>query len=242
MITDNLGKALLDKTLVIVLAHPNDDHKTQILNDCLSTITFPKLLSCNYELKEDTQKLCDWILYSKENPILYEKDFAKYDIFLSRWFLNEIGEKVYLSHKFDNQYAVSFLIKNALSFAKHLKKEFIHIVNYDFNITDEILIENTLELIENNLIVYMCPPHAFNRPACSTAFFSGKTLTIEKFFNQFNSIDQYYFYKNQGLFLEEKFYTHMKLIESNIKEKDLDGLSTRCNIARHAIVADFIYD
>lgn len=242
MIADNLGKTLLDRTLVIVLAHPNDELKTQILNECLSTITFPKLLSCNYTVPVETQNMTDWMVYSKENPILYEKDFTIYDIFLSRWFINEHGEKVYLSHKFDNQYAVSFLIKNAISFAKHLKKDFIHMVNYDFNITDEVLVENTLDLIDNDLVVYNCAPNTFNRPACSTAFFSGRISTIELFFNQFDNIDQYYFYKHEGHFLEEKFYSCMKRIVPKLKEKDLGELSTRCNIARHAIVADFVYE
>jgi hypothetical protein len=242
MIEENLGKSILDRTLVIVLAHPNDEYKLEVLNDCLKGMTFPKLLSCNYTVPAETQNMTDWMVYSKENPILYEKDFAIYDIFLSRWFINEHGEKVHLSHKFDNQYAVSFLIKNAISFAKHLKKDFIHMVNYDFNITDEVLVENTLDLIDNDLVVYNCPPHTFNRPACSTAFFSGRISTIELFFNQFDNIDQYYFYKHEGLFLEEKFYTFMKREVPKIKEKSLDTLATRCNIARHAIVADFVYE
>ena len=242
MLIENIGKAILDKSLVIVLAHPNDEYKAGLLNECLSTISFPKLLSCNYLIKEESQNLCDWMLYSKENPILFEEQFTKYDIGLSRWFINEYGEKVYLSHKFDNQYAVSFLIKNALSFARHLKKDFIHMINYDFTITDKVLIENTLDLIDNDLVVYTCPPHAFNRPACSTAFFSGRIDTIESFFNQFYDIDSYYLYKHQGLFLEEKFYTYMKQNISKIKEKDLDLLSKECNIARHAIIADFVYE
>jgi len=242
MIEENLGKSILDRTLVIVLAHPNDEYKLGVLNDCLKGMTFPKLLSCNYTVPSETQNMTDWMVYSKENPILYEKDFTIYDIFLSRWFINEHGEKVHLSHKFDNQYAVSFLIKNAISFAKHLKKDFIHMVNYDFNITDEVLVENTLDLIDNDLVVYNCPPHTFNRPACSTAFFSGRISTRELFFNQFDNIDQYYFYKHDGLFLEEKFYTFMKREVPKIKEKSLDILATKCNIARHAIVADFVYE
>ena len=242
MLLENLGKTILDRTLVIVLAHPNDENKTNILNDCLSGISFPKLLSCNYTLKEETQNMCDWIVYSKENPILMGEDFGKYDMFLSRWYIDEKGEKVHLPHQFDNQYAVCFLIKNALEYAKYLKKDFIHMVNYDFNITDEVLVENTLDLIDNDLVVYNCPPHTFNRPACSTAFFSGRISTIELFFNQFDNIDQYYFYKHEGLFLEEKFYTFMKREVPKIKEKSLDTLGTRCNIARHAIVADFVYE
>lgn len=242
MLLEKLGKAILDKSLVIVLAHPNDDYKVGLLNECLSTISFPKLLSCNHSIKEEAQNLCDWMLYSKENPILLEEEFAIYNIGLSRWFINEHGEKVHLPHKFDNQYAVSFLIKNALSFARYLKKDFIHMVNYDFTITDKVLIENTLDLIDNDLVVYTCPPHTFNRPACSTAFFSGRIDTIESFFNQFYDRDSYYLWKHQGLFLEEKFYTYMKQNIAKIKEKDLDDLAKECNIARHAIIADFVYD
>jgi hypothetical protein len=242
MIEENLGKSILDRTLVIVLAHPNDDNKTNILNESLSGISFPKLLSCNHSIKEETQKMCDWVLYSEENPILYEKDFSRYDMFLSRWFIDKNGDKIHLSHKFDNQYAVSFLIKNALSFAKYLKKDFIHIVNYDFSITDEILTQNTLELIDNDFVVYTCPPNTFNRPACSTAFFSGKISTIELFFNQFNNIDEYYFYRHEGHFLEEKFYTFIKNVFTNVKEYPLDYLGSRCKIGRHSIVADFVYE
>jgi hypothetical protein len=242
MVKENLADAFLDRSLAIILAHPNDEYKLSVLKDCLNSISFPKLISCNHTLPEEIQKMTDWIVYSKENPILYEKDFHKYDIGLSRWFINDKGEKVTLTHKFDNQYAVCDLIKNALSFAKYLKKDFIHIVNYDFNITDDVLIENTIELIDNDIILYKCPDYAFNRPACSTAFFSGKISTMELFFNQFRDMNEYYFYKNQGLFLEEKFYTFMNVTVPKIKEKDLGELSTRCHIARHAIVADFVYD
>jgi hypothetical protein len=242
MLLENLGKTILDRTLVIVLAHPNDENKTNILNDCLSGISFPKLLSCNYTLKEETQNMCDWIVYSKENPILMGEDFGKYDMFLSRWYIDEKGEKVHLPHQFDNQYAVCFLIKNALEYAKYLKKDFIHMVNYDFNITDEVLIENTIHLIDNDLVVYRTPPHAFGRPACSSAFFSGKISTIQTFFDQFYNADGYYWYKHDGLFLEEKIYSFMSRTVSKLKEIDLDDLGGKCKVARHAIIADFVYD
>lgn len=242
MLIETLGKTILDKTLVIVLAHPNDENKTNILNDCLKDISFPKLLSCNYPLSDESQRMCDWIIYSKENPILHDNDFGKYDIFLSRWFMNEHGEKIHKPHKFDNQFAVSYLIKNGLKFARNLNKEYIHVLNYDFDIEDDVIIENTIDLLDNNLVIYKTPVLAFGRPACSTAFFSGRLSTIEMFFNQFNNQDEYYWYKHDGLFLEEKLYSYAQNNIHNIKEKSLDDLGHRYHLARHAIVADFVYD
>lgn len=239
MLIQNLGKAILDRTLVIVLAHPNDESKTKTLNECLSMISFDKLLSCNYLLNEDTQKMCDWILYTKENPILHQEEFPEYNIVLSRWYLNENGEKVNTQHEFDNQYAVCMLIKNALAYAKYLKKDFIHVVNYDFHITDDAFLVNTLDLFDNDLIIYRTPMHSFNTPACSSAFFSGKISTIERFFNQFTDKNSYYNYKHDGYFLEEKLYTYMKKTVTKIKEKDLGMLGKICKIGMHSIIDDF---
>jgi len=242
IISKKISKNIIDRTLVIVLAHPNDDHKTNLLNECLNGISFPKLLSCNYTPTKETQDMCDWVLYVKENPILFYEDFSKYDMMLSRWHIDENGERINLPHKFDNAYAVSHLIQNALAYAKYLKKDIIHVVNYDFAITDDILLENTLEIIDNDLIVYTCPPHTFNNLACSTAFFSGKIKTLDSFFNQWGNMDEYYWYKHHGHFLEEKFYNYMKMISVRIKENTLDELGNKCKIGRHAIVADFVYD
>ena len=242
MIAEKISKHILDRTLVIVLAHPNDDNKTHILNECLRGITFPKLLCSNHVTTKETQDLCDWSLYIKENPILMYEDFGKYDMMLSRWHTNENGERVTLHHKFDNAYAVSDMIKKGLGFARYLKKDLIHIVNYDFTITDEIIFENTMELIDNELVVYTCPPHIFNNPACSSAFFSGKIKIMESFFDQWYNADGYYWYKHHGLFLEEKIYNFMKMISVKMKEYTLDDLGKRCPIGRHAIVADFVYD
>lgn len=239
MLLENLGKAILDRTLVIVLAHPNDESKTKTLNECLSMISFDKLLSCNYLLNEDTQKMCDWVLYTKENPILHQEEFPQYNIVLARWYLNENGERVNIPHEFDNQYAVCMLIKNALAYAKYLKKDFIHVVNYDFHITDEGLMINTLELIDNDIVVWRTPIHAFNRLACSSAFFSGKISTIERFFNQFTDKTSYYTQTQDGYFLEEKLYNFIKKSTPKIKEKRLEDLSKVCKIGMHSIIDDF---
>ena len=236
---NDITNKVLDKTLVIVLTHANTDYKISILNECLSGITFPKLLSVNYPLTYETQRLTDWTIYSKENPILLGENFSDYDMTLGRWFINSEGVRIDVPHKFDNAYAVCKLIKDAINHAKYLGKEYIHVVNYDFTITDEVITENTLLLNEHDLIIYTCPPDTFRRPACSTAFFSAKLSTIEPFFNRFNSIVDYYWYKIDGLFLEEKFYTFFTNNSTNMKEDTLHNLGMRCHIGRHAIIADF---
>ena len=79
----------------IVLAHPNNDFRKQLLKNCLNRLNTDIILSVNYPVEEDAQLLCDYVIYTKENPLLYKDEFDKYGVAFYHFHTNEKGEKVY---------------------------------------------------------------------------------------------------------------------------------------------------
>ena len=99
------------------------------------------LLSQSLTLDKDTQELCDYAIYDKDNTLI-----------------NDIGLKGYITHytprfnissreffKNSTILAVYRLLLAGTSYAKLLNKNIIHLFDYDgFLPTDDELIENSL--------------------------------------------------------------------------------------------------
>ena len=52
------------------------------------------ILSTNYTVDEQTQKMADWVVYSKENPILLKNEFEKYGVSYFSWWNDENGNRI----------------------------------------------------------------------------------------------------------------------------------------------------
>jgi hypothetical protein len=107
----NEDKKRNEDEITIVLAHTNNIYRKNILKRCLATINTEIILSCNNPVDEQTQSLCDYVLYSKDNQLLDKDEFNQYNVILEYWKINEKGEKIITTPPFEHSFAVYNLIK-----------------------------------------------------------------------------------------------------------------------------------
>ena len=182
-----------DDSVAIVLAHPNTPERIKILEKCLQSIPIQKILSVNYPVTPEIQELSDWVIFSKENPILDRSEFDKYSVDYHHWWIEPNGEKKIEPYKCEHGYAVYSLTREGIRLAKSLGKKKIHVINYDYTFSHAVLSEHENLLESSDLVFYTHNDWEFdqNNSYCS-AFTSGKTEKLEDFFFKYNSKDEYY--------------------------------------------------
>jgi autotransporter strand-loop-strand O-heptosyltransferase len=203
----------------IVLAHPNNDFRKQLLKNCLNRLNTDIILSTNYPVEEDAQALCDYVIYTKENPLLYKNEFKRYNVEYYHFHTNDKGEKVYESFEKEHGYCVYMLMRNGVEYAKRLGYKKVNIINYDYEITKVTIKENLNALDTNDFVIYKYDNNSYEEDSYCTAFFSAKTDAILLFLTQFKDKKDYYTNGPTFNILEIKFYKFLK--ESKFKIKEL---------------------
>jgi hypothetical protein len=215
--------------MVIILSHANTPERIQMLNECLQSINIEKLVSSNYPVDSKTQNLTDWLLYDKKNDLLFENQFEEHAVTYYHWRTNEDGTVVVKNQPYEHGYAVYNLIKNALLFCKSIDKDMVHIVNYDYLIPNELILENSKELNDNDLVVY--EQSGEHQHQYCTGFFSGKIDSLLYFFQYYKNKKQYYADVISGmtstLFIEGKMFHYYNTNKFKIKEKKISELKQR---------------
>ena len=187
----NEDKKRNEDEITIVLAHTNTLYRKNMLKRCLATINTEIILSCNEPVDEETQSLCDYVLYSKDNQLLDKDDYAKHDVIFQYWRINEKGEKVIKLPPFEHSFAVYNLIKLGVNFADKLNKKKIHIVNYDTLIYSNTLNDNYEHLNSNDLVLYY-NNNINGDDGYKTNFFSGNINPLLELFNYYNTKSIFY--------------------------------------------------
>lgn len=193
---DILDEFLLDEepdeeSVAIVLAHADTPYRRKLLKDCLSSIKIDTILSTNYVVEIVSQKLSDWVIYSKDNPLLFKDDYHKYGVGYFSWWIDENGERKDRPFLFEHSYAVYSLIRQGLEKAKSLGKKYVHIVNYDYVISNSTFKTNRKLLEENDAVLYRYEDWEIDNFYCS-AFLSAKIDTLYEYFTKYNSKEEYY--------------------------------------------------
>ena len=118
------------KEIAIFGSYCNTKEKLQALEN---SITHAKALGLDvlvfgrYPIPESTQRMCDYWIYDKSNPILHDRA-------LNHWF---IAEDKYLSNWFmDYGYAALEQITKCLGFANNLDYEVAYWLVYDVDLTE----------------------------------------------------------------------------------------------------------
>lgn len=201
----------------IVLAHANNEDRRNLLKDCINELNSPIILSTNHSVDEETQKLCDLVIYNKENPLLFKDEFDKFGVGYYKWsIINE--EKVHEPFEFEHGYAVYTLIKKGLEVAKTLKTNKVNVINYDYQISQKTIDKHSELLDEYDLVVYKFDEKSYEENSYCTAFFSARTNVALGFFNTFQSKEEYYTTGEPFNILEIKFYNYIKSKNLKIKE------------------------
>jgi autotransporter strand-loop-strand O-heptosyltransferase len=212
-----------DDSVAIVLAHANTPHRKQLLKDCLSSIKMDTILSTNHTIDEETQKMADWVVYSKENPILLKDEFAKYDVSYFSWWKDENGETVTVPFEYEHGYAAYNLTELGIKYAKLLGKKRVHIINYDYVISPSTLKQNEKLLEENDIVLYTHEDWDVGHKAYCSAFFSANIDTAVSYFTKYKSKDEYYRSMNGFNILEINMFHHF---ESDVYRKHIQSVNS----------------
>ena len=230
------GESLVD-IVVIVLAHADTEYRKLLLNKCLGSIRQKVILSTNHQLEESTQQLCDYIFYTKENPLLRQEDFAKYNVLYNYWWIDSNGTKHYKTFEYEHGYAVYKLIQNGINLAKVLGYKHIAIINYDYEIGNDKIVEDCNKLINNNdLVVYEQDSSAYQGFTYSTGYFLASVDAVEPFFNKFKSIDDYYLDGEGFNILEKKFYKYCTDHNLKLNIENINSLKESAKINQEGVL------
>ena len=202
----------------IVLAHANNDERRNLLNKSLSELNSPIILSTNHTVSEETQKLCDLVIYNKENPLLFTEEFDDFGVSYYQWTMVN-GEKVYKPFEFEHGYAVYTLMKKGVEVAKTLNLNKVNIINYDYQICQKTIDTNSKLLDEYDLVLYKYDKTSYQDFSYCTGFFSARIDVILSFLNEFKSKKEYYTTGESFNILEIKFYNYLK--DKNFKIKEI---------------------
>lgn len=191
-----------DDAIVLVLAHANNERRKNLLKDCLFGIKYPVILSTNYKVDEETQDMCDHVLYTKENQLLNCKDYSKYNVGYVKWYVDDLGDRQEILYSNNHGYAVYRLIQNGLNYCKMIGKRKIHIINYDYEILNTTLDDNNKVLDSKDLLFYE------TAGVYSTGFFSGDVDSLLSYFNKYNNISDFYLAYTGFNMIEKQVYDH----------------------------------
>ena len=207
-----------DESVSIILAHPNTDFRKELLNNCLSKLKTHKILSVNYPVGIDTQELCDYVIYTKENPLLYQNEFKDYNVAYYHWHINEKGEKQYTLFEKEHGYCVYTLMRNGVEYAKKLGYKKVNIINYDYELKKSTINENLKALDSNDFVVYRYTNLSYEENSYCSAFFSAKIDAILSFVRKFKDKKDYYSDGTSFNILEVKFFNFLHANDFKIKE------------------------
>lgn len=219
-----------EDSVIIVLSHANNEWRKHLLKECLRSLKGEVILSTNYPVDFETQKNCDWVVYSKKNEILPKEDFSKYNVFYETFYYDENNKECIIPFEFEHGYAAYTLIKNGVKFAKELGKSKIHLVNYDFILQEEVFSENDEELNYCDFVCYTCPDDYLD-PRYLTSLMSGKIDPFIKYVNHWKNISEYYTSdENNYMFLENKTNKILNSFDIKITEKDFESIKGLKNL------------
>jgi hypothetical protein len=221
IILEHFGITIESDSICLVVAHADTNYRKRLLNECLSSINLPVVLSTNYPVSEENQLLCDYYIYNKNNPLLYKEEFSKYNVSYNYWRLDGNGNKITTPFNFEHGYAAYSLIRDGLNLIERLGYKKVHVINYDYQISSKTIDDNSKLLDEYDILTYSNFKN-FDGDSYCTGFFSTRLEHVMSFFNLYNR-DSYYFSK--FLTLESKFKYTLDNQNSNIHKRTYDSLS-----------------
>lgn len=178
--------------VTIVLSHADTQRRKELLKDCVSSLEGEIIVSANYPLDSEIQSNVDWVIHSKENPILVKDDYQKYGVNYVHWYTDQNGEKQYKTFEYEHGYAAYELTRAGLAWAKTLGKKYVHVINYDYLISKSTLQEHKRLLEDKDIILYTNDEWDLKEKTYCSAFFSAKLEVAESFFNKYKTKKEYY--------------------------------------------------
>ncbi len=231
-----LFKEIKSDAVTIILAHADTVYRKKLLKECIESIDGEKILTINCLVDTDIQEICDHVLYTKNNPLLFANDFSKYNVSYNYWWIDETGIRQTKPFDYEHGYASYSLIQTALRYAKHLGKSKIHVINYDYLINKTVFNEHN-ELLETyDMIFYEHDKKDYDADSYNCAFFSGKINKLQSFFEKYKNMSEYYLDSNEFNILEIKLCKHYTNTKDKVILKKTSDLAINNGVNREGVL------
>lgn len=215
----------INEPITLIASHPNSPKIVEVLKSTLKRIKTKIILSVNYPVDEEVQRMCDYIVYDKDNPILKKSEYDAY----STWFfhIKPDGSKVFF--EFEYSYAAYILIKNGLEMAKSLGYKKVHFQNYDYHLTDATIKEQLEYLNTYDVVVYGGYNPSHNSGAYDSCCWAADIDKILPVYRRYKTKFEYYLGGAGSApcaFLELKSAYTIQKMNLNVKELNWDKLNS----------------
>ena len=223
--------------IFVVDTWPNTPEKEADLIECIKRLRefkgIPILLVSHYAIKPEIQKLVDYYLFDKENPLLLHDEFPEYSVGSGRWTVSA-NYRVDNEMEYHHDYAIWRSMTLAFNFANILGKKTIHFMEYD-NLIDTFQYRQAFleESRYHDAVIYeyhkdSSVDHHLSQ-YCATFIFSIKTDIALSMMNQIKSKWEYFTNRPDGWQLERIFLKYLQQFTSNIKVSSYIANSNELN-------------
>lgn len=188
----------------------------------LKTFNIEILLTGHYPIRPEIQKMVDYYLYDKNNPVLFNEEFNDFNVSSGRW-TNHNGMLITNNYPFHHDYAIWETMRNSFNYCKYLNKKHIHFMEYD-NYPNLIQYRQAfLERIKDfDAIMYEYDENSTKEdpPYSSAYIFSIKTDVGIKAIDTIKSKEEYFMNKPSGWQLEKTLLNAITSVSDNVYVSD----------------------
>jgi autotransporter strand-loop-strand O-heptosyltransferase len=225
--------------IFVVDTWPNTPEKEADLVECIRKLRefsgVPILLVSHYAIKPEIQKLVDYYLFDKENPLLLNKDFNSVGVASGRWTAaNDYRVDNFMAYHHD--YAIWTSMTHAFNFCKYLGKKTIHFMEYDCLLDTFQYRQTFMEpSLHHDAVIYEYYKgsakdlHLADSPFMATYLFSIKTDIAVEMMKKITSVQDYYANRPEGWQLERLFLKYLTEQTSNIRVSQYIANSNELN-------------
>ena len=214
--------------IFVVDTWPNSPEKEADLVECIKRLRefkgIPVLLVSHYAIKPEIQKLVDYYIFDKDNPLLLNEEFSEFAVSSGRW--SEFADyRVDNAMEYHHDYAIWRSMTLAFNFAKNLGKKTVHFMEYD-NLIDTFQYRQAFleESKRHDAVIYEyhegSSKDSHLSQYCSTFIFSAKTDILVKMMDQIKSKREYFTNRPRGWQLERIFLEYLRKFTDRIKVSD----------------------
>ena len=199
--------------VAVVLSHADTEEKISILRRnviALKNQGLSVIISSHIEVPQEFYGIADFIVYDKENPVVYADEYDKYSDTVPIHYIRYDGFSLSYSFEFNHGLAAMRLIKTGLGLSNSHGYSTTHFVNYDYVIDDYgLLMAHHERLNEYDMVAYKWD----EEESMNTAIFSARTQKLLDVMQKFDSKESYFMYPEKVI-LEDVMYCACK--EANL--------------------------
>lgn len=183
------------KESVVILSHADTDDKLSILKRSILALKkqgYFIILSSHITVPDNVVDLSDYVIIEKDNPIINPEEYRELSNTIPIHFIRNSNFDFSYSFEFNHGYAALRLILSGTNLSKSLGYEITHIVNYDYIIDDESLLDLHSGVLRGGHEVFCYVE--FNERSINSGFFSGKTDSLLRSLSGIRSKKDYFKY------------------------------------------------